>query len=262
MQQPLTRLSSILMKKVDKGSSEPIESEASVSVILPTYNEQGNIVQLVRKLKGLLAGTPKEIIIVDDDSPDGTAQLVRDAFADDGEVRLIVRHENRGLANSIREGIESTSGEMIVVIDSDGNHQPEDVVTLLHVTNHVDIVVGSRFIYGGGMTNLFHYYLSYLFNIFIRLATGSRLDDNLSGFFSIHRKKLFALDFDKIFWGYGDYFFRLLLLCQRHGFRLVEIPVFYGERKHGISKTNFFLVFVRYTGEILRIVLLRLLNKW
>jgi dolichol-phosphate mannosyltransferase len=231
-------------------------------VILPTYNEQGSIVPLISRLKDLLAGTPKEIIVVDDNSPDGTAQQVRNAFADDGEVRLIVRHENRGLANSIREGIESASGEMIVVMDSDGEHKPEDVAILLHVASHVDIAVGSRFIYGGGMSHLFHYYLSYLFNIFIRLVTGTRLDDNLSGFFSIHKEKLLALDFDKIFWGYGDYFFRLLLLCQRHGFRLVEIPVFYGRREHDISKTGFFRIFARYTGEVLRLVLLRLLNKW
>jgi len=246
---------------MNKGGAGPIANKINLSVILPTYNEQGNIVPLVRQLKDLLAGTPKEIIVVDDDSPDGTAQLVRDAFADDGEVRLIVRCENRGLANSIREGIENASGDVIVVMDSDGNHQPEDVVMLLHVASNADIVVGSRFIYGGGMSNLFHYYLSYLFNIFIRLAAGSRLNDNLSGFFSIHREKLLALDFDRIFWGYGDYFFRLLLLCQRQGFRLVEIPVFYGERKHDISKTGFFRIFARYTGEVLRIILLRLLNK-
>ena len=231
-------------------------------MILPTYNEQGNIVPLVHQLKNLLAGTLKEIIVVDDNSPDGTAQRVREAFADDEEVRLIVRCENRGLANSIREGIESASGEVIVVMDSDGNHRPEDIPTLLHVVDNVDIVVGSRFIYGGGMSNRLRYYLSYLFNIFIRLATGTRLDDNLSGFFSIHREKLLALDFDKIFWGYGDYFFRLLLLCQRRGFKLVEVPVFYGERKHDISKTGFFRIFARYTGEVLRLVLLRLLNKW
>ncbi|MBL6933860.1 MAG: glycosyltransferase [Alphaproteobacteria bacterium] len=249
------------MKKAGERSAGPIVSQTNVSVILPTYNEQGNIVPLVRQLKGLLADTPKEIIVVDDDSPDGTAQQVRDAFAEDGEVRLIVRYENRGLANSIREGIENASGDVIIVMDSDGNHRPEDVVMLLHVASNVDIVVGSRFIYGGGMSNLFHYYLSYLFNIFIRLVTGSRLDDNLSGFFSIHREKLFALDFDRIFWGYGDYFFRLLLLCQRHGFRFVEVPVFYGERKHDTSKTSFFLVFVRYTSEVLRLILLRLLNK-
>jgi dolichol-phosphate mannosyltransferase len=147
-------------------------------------------------------------------------------------------------------------------MDSDGNHRPEDVTMLLRIAGYVDIVVGSRFVYGGGMPSLFHYYLSYLFNIFMRLATGTRLDDNLSGFFSIHRAKLFALDFDKIFWGYGDYFFRLLLLCQREGFRLVEVPVFYGERKHDTSKTGFFRVFAHYTSEVLRVTLLRLLNKW
>ncbi len=250
------------MEKVSKGSTGPIESKTDISVILPTYNEQGNIVPLISQLKDLLASTPKEIIVVDDDSPDGTAQRVRDAFADDEEIRLIVRHENRGLANSIREGIENASGDVIVVMDSDGNHRPEDVVMLLHVASNVDIVIGSRFIYGGGMSNRFRYYSSYLFNIFMRLAIGTRLDDNLSGFFSIHREKLFALDFDKIFWGYGDYFFRLLLLCQRQGFRLVEVPVFYGERKHDVSKTGFLRVLARYTSEVLRLILLRLLNKW
>ena len=83
-----------------------------VSVILPTYNERENIVPLIRRLKGVLAGTPKEIIVVDDNSPDGTARQVRDAFAGDAEVNLIVRHKDRGLAKSIREGVEYATGEV------------------------------------------------------------------------------------------------------------------------------------------------------
>ena len=96
----------------------------------------------------------------------------------------------------------------------------------------------------------------------MRLAIGTRIDDNLSGFFSIKRDKLFALNFDKIFWGYGDYFFRLLLQIQKAKFKLVEVPVFYGERIHGKVKTRFISVFMGYTKEVIKLMIKLLFRKW
>ena len=133
---------------------------------------------------------------------------------------------------------------------------------LVQVAQYVDLVIGSRFIFGGGMSSLLRYYLSYLYNIFLRLTLGTRLDDNLSGLFAVRRERMFQLDFDKIFWGYGDYFFRLLLLSQRAGFLHIEVPVFYGERLGGESKTRFVGIFARYTREVFYLIALKVLGRW
>jgi dolichol-phosphate mannosyltransferase len=240
------------------------DGRPAVSVILPTFNEKDNIVALVDELRSRFrAGHYSyELLVVDDQSPDGTGEIVAATFAEDPGVRVIVRRKNPGLAYSIREGIERSTGAIILVMDTDFNHNPPDAVLLFQVAQYVDLVVGSRFTFGGGMSNLPRYYLSYLYNIFLRLTLGTRLDDNLSGLFAAKRERMFELDFDKIFWGYGDYFFRLLLLSQRAGLLHIEVPVFYGSRLGGESKTRFLQIFAKYTREVFYILLLKALGRW
>jgi dolichol-phosphate mannosyltransferase len=246
--------------------TEPYDpsGQPDVSVILPTFQERENIVPLVRELRREFnsMGARYEIVVIDDESPDGTAMAARTAFADDSGVIVIERRTNPGLALSIREGIEKSSGKVILVMDTDFNHQPKDAVLISEVAKLVDLGIGSRFIFGGGMPNRLRYFLSYLYNIFMRISLGTRMDDNLSGLFAIRRTALFRLDFDKIFWGYGDYFFRLLLLSQREGLTHVQVPVFYGERAAGGSKTRFMSIFMRYTREVARLMYLRATKRW
>jgi dolichol-phosphate mannosyltransferase len=238
--------------------------QPNVSVILPTFQERENIVRLVRELReefrGL--GVKYEILIVDDRSPDGTSAVASAAFADDPSIVIIERNAPAGLAFSIREGMEKSHGDVILVMDTDFNHQPKDAVLIYKVAQLVDLGIGSRFIFGGGMSNRLRYMLSYAYNLFMRLVLGTRMDDNLSGLFAIKRAALFKLDFDKIFWGYGDYFFRLLLLSQRQRFTHVQVPIFYGERTAGDSKTRFLPVFLKYTREVVRLIFLRATKQW
>lgn len=244
---------------------DPAEApQPDVSIVLPTFNERDNIVLLVDDLRSRFheAGHSYEILVVDDASPDGTADLVRENFAGDPGVRVVDRRENPGLAASIREGVEHSTGATVVIMDSDFNHKPSDAVLLYEIGRHVDLAIGSRFTFGGGMSNLLRYYLSYLYNIFLRLVLGTRMDENLSGFVAIKRDRIFELDFDKIFWGYGDYFFRLLLLSQRKRFVHVALPVWYGERKGGVSKTRFIRIFLRYTAEVVRVLFLKVTGRW
>lgn len=229
---------------------------------MPCYNERNNIGPLVARLLEVLSDQQCEILVVDDNSPDGTADVVRTEFANDDRVRLIVRLKNRGLANSIRAGIEASRGGIVIVMDTDFNHNPDDVPTMYHIARSVDIVVGSRFIFGGGMPNRWRYYASYLYNIMMRLTLGTRIDDNLSGFFAASKPALMQLDFDKIFFGYGDYFFRLLLKSQERGFRHVQLPVLYQARHSGDAKTRVGGIFLQYTGEVLRILRLKATGKW
>ena len=235
-----------------------------LSIVLPTYNERDNIVPLVERLLHGLSdlGDGLEVIIVDDNSPDGTAALAREAFAGDRRIRVLVRTTDRGLARAIRAGIECASGHIVLVMDTDFNHPPDQAPLLYNIARHVDLVVGSRFAFGGGMPSRTRYVLSYVYNLFMRFVLGTRINDNLSGLFAIRREALQKLDFDKIFWGYGDYFFRLLLMSQRLGLRHVEVPVLYGERRNGQSKIGIPSIFLLYTREVFRIVALRFVGKW
>lgn len=225
-----------------------------ISVVLPTYNEKGNIAHLLREIvRNLEAITSYEIIVVDDKSPDGTADEVRRAFGEDGNVRLCVRETERGLATAVRKGIELSSGSIVVVMDTDFNHNPRYLPQFLNLIRFYNVVVGSRFLYGGGMYSKWRYYASLAYNSFIRFFLGIPITDKLSGFFAIRREALEVLDFDYIFHGYGDFFIRFLMSVVNRGMSIIEIPVFYDERAAGESKTQFVKEFLRYTASVIKI---------
>jgi dolichol-phosphate mannosyltransferase len=225
----------------------------TLSVVLPTYNERENVVPLLEELLRL-GGPDVEIVVVDDDSPDGTAEAVTQRFAGEPRVRVAVRKADRGLAKSIRRGIEEARGDAVLVMDTDFNHDPEMVPLMRDLLGYFDVVVGSRFIVGGGMEDVFRYYCSWLYNIGVRAALGTRVQDNLSGFFAMRRDQLRELDWDNVFHGYGDYFFRLLHEATGLGMSMIEVPVFYRLRAGGESKTRYVKVLTDYTTALLRIV--------
>ncbi|GAB4347049.1 MAG: hypothetical protein Kow0099_28820 [Candidatus Abyssubacteria bacterium] len=224
-----------------------------LSVVLPTYNERENIGELVQRIKQTLEEVVEyEVIVVDDNSPDGTAEVVRRAFGGDSNVRLHVRKGERGLATAIRRGIELSTGSTIVVMDTDFNHDPKYIPQFIKLIQYYDVVVGSRFLYGGGMYSRWRYYSSLIYNVFIRFMLGIPITDKLSGFFAVRRNTLEKLDFDWIFYGYGDYFIRFLMSIVDFRMSILEIPVFYDNRPAGESKTRFFKEFVRYTASVFR----------
>ncbi len=218
------------------------------SVILPTYNESGNIVKLIEEIKKELSlkRISHEVIVVDDDSPDKTGLLAQKYFSKIPEVRVVIRKKERGLATAIRTGLEKAVGEVVVVMDTDFNHEPKVVPRLVEKCKHTDFVVGSRFIKGGGMANKTREFLSYLFNVMIRIIIGSPLHDNLSGFFAMKRIELEKLNYEKIFWGYGDYFIRLIHLAKNRDISFAEVPSFYRDREYGSSKSQFLSMFKDY----------------
>lgn len=226
----------------------------SVSVILPTYRERDNIVPLIEAIEEHLdpLGLALEIIVVDDNSPDGTAQVVSERFGADSRVRLSVRKDERGLATAILHGLRQATGDVVVVMDTDFNHDPAMLPQMVKFLEYYDIVIGSRFTMGGGMEDQGRYYASFLYNLFIRLVLRTQVQDNLSGFFAMMRHKLFQLDVDAIFQGYGEYFMRLLFLAWAAHLTLLEVPVFYQLRRHGESKSRFGQMVCNYTLAALR----------
>ena len=226
-----------------------------VSVVLPTYNEAGNIVSLVENILNIIPIDIKpEVIIVDDDSPDNTYEIALKAFSLNPAVKVFLRTKDRGLAKSIRYGIEHASGDSVVVMDTDFTHNPAEIPRLLHVGEMYDMVSGSRFCVGGNMEGKAHYLASFVYNLMLRVILRTQVQDNLGGFFIMNRKKLLSLPLDKIFFGYGDYFFRLIYLVERRGYTIIEVPAFYEIRSRGKSKSNFLKMFYKYSWSALKFV--------
>jgi dolichol-phosphate mannosyltransferase len=229
---------------------------STVSVILPTYNEAGNIVGLVRSILSVIPqGFDPEVVVVDDNSPDGTHAKVRDVFADDARVVCILRTTDRGFAKSIRAGLEVATGDRIVVMDSDLTHDPSEIPRLLHVGNIYDLVSGSRFCAGGRMVDTMHYTMSMVYNWVLRLVLRTQVQDNLGGYYTIRRDSLTRLPFDDIFFGYGEYYFRLLHYAQIRGMTIVEIPAQYLPRGEGTSKSSWLVMIFSYTAAAVRLKL-------
>lgn len=230
-------------------------AKIKASVILPTYNEAGNIISLIESIKNELSlkRISHEIIVVDDDSPDKTGLLAQKYFSIIPDVRVTIRRKEKGLATAIRKGLEMAVGEVVVVMDTDFNHNPKLVPKLIDKCNKYDFVIGSRFIKGGGMANKARERLSYMFNILVKILLGSPVNDNLSGFFAIKRVELEKLNFDKIFWGYGDYFIRLIYFAKEQGNIFTELPSFYNEREYGVSKSQFLNMFRDYLSSTINL---------
>ena len=221
-----------------------------ISVILPTYCERDNIENLISAIETSLLpiGREIEILAVDDNSPDGTAEAVRAHPArPGGQVRSFVRTQERGLATAIRYGIQQSSGDKIVVMDTDFNHSPSNIPQMVELLVEYDLVIGSRFVTGGGMEDRKRYTFSLVYNWFIQLVLRHGIHDSLSGFFAVRRQALFSLDLDGIFRGYGEYFIRLTYNACRRKLKIVEVPVFYTLRQHGFSKSRFGSMLRDYT---------------
>ena len=227
-----------------------------VSVILPTYNEVGNIIPLINLIiENIPSNWDYEIIAVDDNSPDGTYAAVRETFKDNDAIIPILRTTDRGFAKSIRAGIERAQGDQILVMDTDLTHDPIEIPKMLHVGQVYDIVSGSRFCQGGNMESTNHYLASLVYNWMLRIVLRTQIQDNLGGYFTISLQNFKRLPCDKIFYGYGEYFFRLLHYAQKVGMSLVEVPAQYRLRYKGESKSKFFKMLFSYLGAALALVL-------
>ena len=234
--------------------------EGLVSVVLPTYNEREGITELIAEILavGRRADLDLEVLVVDDASPDGTAAEVESVFGANPAVRVHVRHGERGLASAIHRGIREARGDVVVVMDSDGNHDPALLPLMVRCVEDFDVAIGSRYVLGGGMlTSRFRYWASYAFNLVIRIVLGLRIHDNLSGYLAFRPTLLRGLDAEAVFYGYGDYAIRLLHHVVRRGGRVLEIPTVYRFRKGGESKTRFLAYLWTYLASVFRLRLAR-----
>ncbi len=225
------------------------------SLILPCYNEYGNLKLLLPKILKCFKTLNYQIIIVDDNSKDNTLEKLKKDFKNQKKIKYILRKKNRGLAASIKDGIVISKGKNIIVMDSDFNHRPEDLKTMIKFfeKKKLDMLCGSRFLKNGSSNTFFRHICSLIFNKFINFLTNGKLSDNLSGFFII-KKKFLKKEINKIFYGYGEFYIRLLFYMQNKQIKIDEIPVKYGLRKYGQSKSRLIRMLILYTIETIKLI--------
>lgn len=228
-----------------------------LAIVLPTYNEEKNIANIMQQI---IAATEEETsdfeIIVVDDSNDQTAARIREAFAHDSRVRVLVRppESRTGLATAIRLGIEAARGDSILLMDSDGNHSPAYIPLMLSAHHFHDIVSGSRYVWGGDMLGpRLRYWGSYILNLIIRTILRLKTRDSLSGFVVFRRSLLAGLNYDKAFQGFGEFYISMLFHFKQQAASLIEIPVVYQARAGDQSKMKFFAYTLTYLWRIIGI---------
>jgi dolichol-phosphate mannosyltransferase len=224
--------------KVKKRLSHLTSSRPSldVSVILPTYNEEGNIERLIKELGRHLRKYKYEIVIVDDDSKDKTPEIM-DKYANKNIVAALHRYGVRGIFSAIRDGIKAAKGKTVVIMDADFSHPPSLIPQLLMHIPHYDIVSGSRFCYGGGIKAPFlRKSATMVFNAVIRFILGINITDWTGGFHAIRKEAFQKLKFlYPAKWGEFD--LELLYRAKRQRLRIKEVPFSYNFREEGKSKS-------------------------
>lgn len=212
-------------------------------IIIPTYNERENITPLIAELLRLMPEYTR-ILVVDDNSPDGTANLVRDYAMRDPRVALMRRDKKLGMGSAYQAAFRKVLGEgsddCIVTIDADFSHPPQSVMEMVRVIDKYDLVIGSRYVPGGRIENweMWRRLLSWGGNLYVRMVTGSPIRDNTAGFSCMRADFLRKTQFEKVkATGYA-WWFTLRAMFHRHGARVKEIPIVFTQRKLGKSKLS------------------------
>ena len=213
---------------------------AELSIVVPTFKESGNIAELVQRLDAALEGVDWEVIFVDDNSPDGTTEVVKAIAAADPRVRCLRRVRRRGLAGACIEGMLSSSAPFVGVMDADLQHDENLLPRMLATLRKgdTDLVVGSRYIAGGNakVFSKSRSMMSKAAGSLARMLTRIELSDPMSGFFMMRRDR-----FDPLAASLSTSGFKILLdivLTAKGGLRIVEEPYVFGSRTYGESKLD------------------------
>jgi len=221
-----------------KQASKP---HKSFSVVLPTFNEKDNILPLIKAIHDAVSFA--EIIVVDDNSPDGTWKLVQEYARHHDHIRLLRRIHEKGLVSALRDGIALAGGEVVGWMDCDFSMPPPVFVDLLDkIHKGYDAAVASRFVDGGGVEiitgstdTMTAFLMSLSLNRFIQIILDSSFKDYTSGFLCIKKA---VLDQIPLRGDYGEYFIELIYRLKKSGRRIVEIPYLCRARTAGTSKTG------------------------
>ena len=224
----------------------------SVSIVVPTYIERDNVEPLCEGIRKALDGSWEyEVIIVDDNSPDGTQEVVHKLMAEDSRIKLLTRPGKLGLGSAVAAGFAMAGGDYWVMMDADLSHRPEDLPGVLDALDDADIVVGSRYVEGGGIANwpLWRRVVSRTASAVGRLIVGLEVRDLTSGFGAFRRGCI-----EPVLPTLNPKGFKLLLeiLAKSRGARMKESPITFVDRRSGRSKASAreVLIFLRLCFEL------------
>ena len=208
-------------------------------IVTPTYNERKNIHELVSTLFEL--NPDFHILVVDDSSPDGTAEIVKELQADCANLHLLSRNEKGGLGSAYIAGFNyalERDYEAVVQMDADMSHDPKDVPLLIESIENADLAIGSRYISGINVVNwpLERLIISYGANIYTRLVTRLPVRDATGGFKCWRREALEAINFDDVRSQGYSFQIEMTYRAWLKGFRITEIPIIFVDRTVGESK--------------------------
>ena len=210
-------------------------------IIVPTYNERENLPRMAERL--LQLPVPVDLLVVDDNSPDGTGKLADELAARHPEIHVLHRAEKNGLGRAYISGFKwalERSYEFVFEMDGDFSHNPDDVPAFLEAARDADLVLGSRYSGGVRVVNwpLKRLMLSRSAGVYVRLITGMPFTDPTGGYKCFRRRALLAVNLDAV--QSKDYSFQIEMthILWQQGFRIVEVPIIFTDRAEGHSKMS------------------------
>lgn len=238
-----------------------------VFVVIPTYNEKDNVSSLA---DAVLAQHPDiQVLFVDDNSPDGTGNIIDDIVAINNRVHVLHRSGKLGLGSAYREGFKAAldmGADFLIEMDADFSHDPGSLPLFLAAIENSDLVIGSRYLNGVSVVNwpIRRLILSYFASVYTRFVTGLRVSDCTSGFKCFRRSTIEAIDFVHVKSDGYSFQIEMNYRCMEKGFRITEIPIIFIDRHAGSSKMSGAIVreAVTMVWKLrLHTILLRLLGK-
>ena len=212
-----------------------------ILAISPTYNEKKNISELINRISQLPLGI--DLLIVDDNSPDGTADIVKDIMVQNKNTHILEREKKLGLGTAYCEGFQwalDRGYDLIVQIDADLSHNPDDILRMVEISKSSDLVIGSRYISGVNVINwpMRRLLLSYFANLYGKFLIRFPIKDSTGGFKCFHRKVLESIDLKTINSQGYSFQIEMNFLAWVKGFKIQEIPIVFTDRTVGESKMN------------------------
>jgi len=210
-------------------------------VIIPTYNERNNIQKLIPEIIELYPEV--DVLVVDDNSPDGTGDVVRELSQEDNRIKLIVRKGKMGLGTAYVEGFRymlRNGYDLAVQMDADYSHDPKVIREFFSTIENYDLVIGSRYISGVNVINwpMSRLLLSYFANYYTRVITGMPIKDSTGGFKCFRRKVLESIDLERIHSNGYAFQIEMNYKAYKKNFKLIEIPIIFTDRVAGSSKMS------------------------
>lgn len=210
-------------------------------IIIPTYNERENLEPLLERIFANVPGA--EVLIVDDNSPDGTGAVADQAAARDSRVHVMHRAGKQGLGSAYVAGFRyaiERDYEAIFEMDADFSHNPESLPVFLRELENADLVLGSRYLNGVTVVNwpIKRLILSYSANVYSRVITGMRVKDLTGGYKCFRRRVLEAIDWERVRSDGYAFQIEITFKAWRKGFRIREIPILFVDRTAGESKMS------------------------